>query len=68
MNIPDYIFKSLETTFWYKILKFFDEDVDQDPGLGNLFDLGFWVWDGKIEMRDQGINIPDKAKKKGRSK
>ncbi len=54
MNIPDYSFESLETTFWYKILKFLDADADPDPELGNLFDPGFWVWDGKIEIRDPG--------------
>jgi hypothetical protein len=37
MNIPDYIFESLETTFWVKILKFFDADADPDPGSGNFF-------------------------------
>jgi hypothetical protein len=30
MNIPDHISESLETIFWLKKLKFFDED--SDPG------------------------------------
>jgi hypothetical protein len=30
MNNPDHIFESLETIFWFKILKFFDAD----PGSG----------------------------------
>jgi hypothetical protein len=34
MNMPDHISESLETIFWVKILKFFDEDADP----GNLFD------------------------------
>jgi hypothetical protein len=32
MNNPDHIFYSLETIFWVKILKFFDED----PGSATL--------------------------------
>ncbi len=32
MNIPDHISESLETSFWVKILKFFDSDADPDPG------------------------------------
>ncbi len=52
MNNPDHISESLETIFWVKILKFFDEN----PGYGME----------KILIRDQGwkkfgcgINIPD---------
>jgi hypothetical protein len=40
MIIADHISKSLETIFMVKILKFFDADVDPDPGSGNLFDPG----------------------------
>ncbi len=48
MNIPDQIFESLETIFGVKkILKFFDADVDADPGSGNLFDPGSGIRDGK---------------------
>jgi hypothetical protein len=40
MNNPDYIFESLKTIFWVKILKFFDADLasgirdrkNSDPG------------------------------------
>jgi hypothetical protein len=32
MNNPDHISESSETTFWVKILKFFD--VDAEPGSG----------------------------------
>jgi hypothetical protein len=41
MNILDHIFESLETIFWFKILKFFYEDADPgnfltlDPGWQN---------------------------------
>jgi hypothetical protein len=45
MNIPDHISESIETIFWFKILKFFDADAD--PGSGNLFDLGSGIRDGK---------------------
>jgi hypothetical protein len=45
MNISDYISGSLETTFWVKILKFFDTDADPDPGSANLFDSGFGIRD-----------------------
>jgi hypothetical protein len=52
MNIPDYIYEGLETTFWVKILKFCDTDKDPDPGSGNLFDSGFGIRDGKIGIQD----------------
>jgi hypothetical protein len=32
MNIPDHISESLETIFWVKILKFFDEDTGSGMG------------------------------------
>jgi hypothetical protein len=32
-NIPDHISKSLETTFWVKILKFIDADPDLGYGI-----------------------------------
>jgi hypothetical protein len=38
MNILDHISESLETSFWVKILKFFDAYAD--PGSENLFDPG----------------------------
>jgi hypothetical protein len=44
MNISDHISESLETFFWFKILKLFD--ADPDPG-----------W--KILDPGSGINIPD---------
>jgi hypothetical protein len=37
MNKPDHISESLDTIFWVKLLKFFD---DPDPRSGNLFDPG----------------------------
>jgi hypothetical protein len=30
MNIPDHISECLETIFWVKMFKFFDEDADPD--------------------------------------
>jgi hypothetical protein len=47
MNIPDHISESLETSFWVKILKFFDADLD--PGI--LFDPGTGM--EKIRIRDK---------------
>ncbi len=41
MNNPDHISESLETIFWVKILKFFDEDPVSV------------IWDGKIRIRDK---------------
>jgi hypothetical protein len=40
MFFPDHIAKSIETIFWVKILKFFDEDPYAGSGPGNLFDTG----------------------------
>jgi hypothetical protein len=53
MNIPDHISEILETKFWIKILKFFDADVDPDPGSGNLFDPASWIREGKIQIHDK---------------
>jgi hypothetical protein len=56
MNIPDHISDSIETIFWFKILKFFDADAD--PGSGNLFDLGSGIRYGKSS--DPGLKkIPE---------
>jgi hypothetical protein len=52
MNNQDHIFKSLETIFWLKILKFFDVD----PGW-RQFEYG--IRDGKKSDPGSGINIPD---------
>jgi hypothetical protein len=46
MNIPDLISESLETTFWVKILKFFEGDLD--PGSGIFFDPTIRIRDRKI--------------------
>ncbi len=35
MTILDDISESLEKIFWVKILKFYDSDVDPDPGILN---------------------------------
>jgi hypothetical protein len=43
MNIPNHISEGLEIFFWLKIFKFVD--ADPDPGSGNLFDPGSWIWD-----------------------
>jgi hypothetical protein len=48
MNILDHIFKSLETVFWVKILKFFYPD----PGSGNIFDP-------RSGRRDPGLKNSD---------
>jgi hypothetical protein len=45
MTILDHISESLETSFWAKILKFFD--ADPDPGSGNLFDPVSGIRGGK---------------------
>jgi hypothetical protein len=47
MNNPDHISESIETIFWFKILKFFDADpgsgmgkiriLDKHPGSATLF-------------------------------
>jgi hypothetical protein len=52
MNIPNHISESLETIFWVKIHKFFDEGAG--PGSGNLVDPGSGILDGKIRIRDPG--------------
>ncbi len=49
------MYKSLETVFWVKILKFFNEDADADPGSGNLFDPGYGIWDGKNSDPGSGM-------------
>jgi hypothetical protein len=68
MNNPDHSPYSLETIFWVKILKFFDEDPGwkkSDPGSG-MERVGSGNRDGKSRIRDpgwkkvgSGINIPD---------
>jgi hypothetical protein len=45
MKIPDHISESLETIFWVKILKFFD-----DPRIFLTLDPGFGM--EKIQIRD----------------
>jgi hypothetical protein len=50
MNIPDHIYKSLETIFGLKILKFFD--ADPDPGYGIFL----------TQYPESGMNIPDPQK------
>ncbi len=57
MNILDHISESLETLLWVKILKFFDEDADPEPGLFLILDS--WTRDGKKSDLGSGINIPD---------
>jgi len=54
VNIPNHIFKSLETIFWIKKLKIFD--ADPDPGCGNFLtqDPGWKYLD-----LGPGMNIPD---------
>jgi hypothetical protein len=47
MNIPDHISESLETIFWFKILKFFD--ADPESGIFLTLDPG-WK---KILIRDK---------------
>ncbi len=39
MNILDHISESLETIFWFKILKFFDAVADPDPRSRTPFHL-----------------------------
>jgi hypothetical protein len=56
MNIPDHISESLETIFRIKILKFFDADVDPEPGSGYLFDPGSGIF------FDPGSGIRDRKK------
>jgi hypothetical protein len=53
MNNPDHMFYSLETTFWVKILKFFDAD----PGWLQ-FGSGSGIRNGKKSDPGSGINIP----------
>jgi hypothetical protein len=48
MNNPDHISESLDTFFWFKILKFFYVD----PGSG--------LRDGKIRIRDGEIRSRDR--------
>jgi hypothetical protein len=43
---PDHISERLETTFWVKILKFFD--ADPDPG-----SFRSRIRDGKVRIRDK---------------
>jgi hypothetical protein len=43
----DHISESLETIFWVKILKFFDADVDPDPGSENPRIFLTWIRDRK---------------------
>jgi hypothetical protein len=45
MNIPDHFSESLEKVFGFKILIFFDADLDTGS---------FWPWirDGKIRIRE----------------
>jgi hypothetical protein len=50
MNNPDHISESLETIFWVRILKFFEED----PGWKK-----FGSGDRKNSDSGSGINIPD---------
>jgi hypothetical protein len=52
MNIADHISQSLETTFWVKILKFFD--VDPNPGSGIFVTLDPRSGFGKIRIQDPG--------------
>jgi hypothetical protein len=47
MNIPDHISDSLESLFWFKILKLFYADAHPDPGIFLTLD------------QRSGINIPD---------
>jgi hypothetical protein len=56
MNNLDHISESLETIFWVKILKFFDEDAIWilDPGIFLIRDPG-----PGMEKLGFGINIPD---------
>jgi hypothetical protein len=42
-----------EQFFGLKILKFFDAEPDPGSGIRNLFDLGSWIRDGKIRIRDK---------------
>jgi hypothetical protein len=66
MIIPDHISESLETSFWVKILKFFDANTYPDPGSGNLFDPGSGnlfdpgsgIGDGKNSDPESGILDP----------
>jgi len=51
MNIPDHIFKSLETIFGSRILKFFD--AAPDPG-SEIFLTGSGIQSGKIQILDPG--------------
>jgi hypothetical protein len=52
MNDPDHISKSLETIFWVKIIKFFDEDQGSDIRDGKNSDLGSGM--GKSRILDPG--------------
>jgi hypothetical protein len=49
MNILDHISESLETIFWFKIIKLFD--ADPDPGSENLVDPGSGM--EKIRIREK---------------
>jgi hypothetical protein len=51
INIPDHISESLGTSFWVKILKFFDAGADPDLGIFLILDLG-------LKKFGSGINIP----------
>jgi hypothetical protein len=41
MNILEHIYESLETIFWFKILKFCDAIADPDPGIFFTLDPGW---------------------------
>jgi hypothetical protein len=47
MNVPDLIFENLISVFWFKILKFFDADLD--PGSCQP-----WIRDEINRIRDPG--------------
>jgi hypothetical protein len=44
--------RELRNNFWVKILKFFDADVDPDPGIFLTLDPGSGIRMEKIRIRD----------------
>jgi hypothetical protein len=57
MNNPDHIFKSQETVFWIKILKFFD--ADPGSGMEKKFGSGMEKFRSGMENFGSGINIAE---------
>ncbi len=54
MNILEHIYESLEIMCWIKMLKFFDADADQDPGLCLTLDPGWKKLRSRIQNKHPG--------------